>query len=176
MATTTRIATLGLSACVAALGACSPDQHAGTEPLTARLSTADGTPAATATFDFSDGYAKITVETTTTGVLTPGLHDEHIHAVGKCEPNSVGPDGGPRGDFLSAGDHYQAPGHSGHPASGDLPALQVRQDGAALLVTTTDAVTKDELLAGAGTALMLHDAEHSDDAENRVACGVIGAD
>ena len=86
--------------------------------------------------------------------------------------------GGPPGDFLSAGGHYQAPGHTGEPASGDLTSLQVRQDGAALLVTTTDAFTRDDLLAGNKTAIMLHDAEDTMDMninmEKRVACGVIG--
>ena len=30
--------------------------------------------------------------------------------------------GDARGDFLSAGMHYQAPGHTGEPMSGDLTA------------------------------------------------------
>ena len=55
----------------------------------------------------------------------------HIHSVGKCEANSVAPTGGAPGDFISAGGHFQAPGHSGHPASGDLTSLQVREDGSA---------------------------------------------
>ena len=87
----------------------------------------------------------------------------HVHSIGKCEANSVAPTGGPPGDFLSAGGHYQAPGHTGEPASGDLTSLQVRQDGAALLVTTTDAFTRDDLLAGNKTAIMLHDAENTMD-------------
>jgi Cu-Zn family superoxide dismutase len=183
------IAAIALSLPVAAVGACSSNQQDSTEPgtsaasspapgpdaLTAQLKTADGQPVATATFDFADGYATVTVETTSTGILTPGLHHQHIHAVGKCEPNSVAPTGGPRGDFLSAGPHYQAPEHAGHPASGDLPALQVRRDGAALLVTTTDTITKDELLAGDNTAVVVHGADYTDNAETRVACGVIGA-
>ncbi|EUA33405.1 superoxide dismutase domain protein [Mycobacterium xenopi 4042] len=37
----------------------------------------------------------------------------------------------------------------------------MRKDGAALLVTTSDAFTKDDLLAGNKTALVLHGAEHS---------------
>ena len=81
----------------------------------------------------------------------------HIHSVGKCEANSVAPAGGAPGDFLSAGGHFQAPGHSGHPASGDLSSLQVRQDGSARLVTTTDAFTEDDLLAGAKTAIIIHE-------------------
>src|SRR5690349_17528013 len=51
------------------------------------INTADGTEVATATFEFSAGYATITVETTETGVLTPGFHGLHIHSVGACEAN-----------------------------------------------------------------------------------------
>lgn len=93
------------------------------------------------------------------------------------------------------------PGHTGHPASGDLSSLQIRADGSGKLVTTTDAFTAEDLLAGTKTAIMIH--EKSDnfanippekyqqviggapgpdqatmatgDAGSRVACGVIGA-
>ena len=115
------------------------------EKLTAQLKLANGTTVATADFDFTGGYATVTVKTTTPGQLTPGFHGLHIHAVGKCEANSVAPTGGPPGDFDSAGAHFQVPGHSGHPASGDLTSLQVREDGTAELVTTTDAFTAEEL-------------------------------
>jgi Cu-Zn family superoxide dismutase len=83
---------------------------------------------------------------------------------------------------LSAGGHYQAPGHTAKPESGDLTSLEVRSDGSAYLVTTTDAFTRDELLAGNKTALMLHGPEDGgmggmgDMATGRVACGVIGTD
>jgi Cu-Zn family superoxide dismutase len=50
----------------------------------------------------------------------------------------------------------------------------VRSDGSAYLVTTTDAFTRDQLLAGNRTALMLHGPEGSAMAVDRVACGVIG--
>lgn len=75
---------------------------------------------------------------------------------------------------MSAGDHYQAPGHTGKPESGDLSTLQVRRDGSAYLVTTTDAFTRDDLLAGSKTAIMIHGSEDTDMAMERVACGVIG--
>jgi superoxide dismutase, Cu-Zn family len=207
-----------------ALSACSPHQNPSTSPgtnppvwtgstspsasttqpangegqkLTAQLSTADGKPVATATFDFTGGFATLTVETIGDGILTPGFHGMHIHAVGKCEPNSVAPTGGPAGDFLSAGGHFQVPGHTTHPASGDLSSLEVRANGSAKLVTTTDAFTAAQLLAGPGTAIMIHanadnfanipdrytqsdgtqgpDAETmaTGDAGKRVACGVI---
>jgi Cu-Zn family superoxide dismutase len=170
------------------------------ESLTTYLSAPDGAKVATAKFEFNDGYVKITLETTGTGQLSPGFHGVHIHSVGKCEANSVGPTGGAPGDFLSAGGHFQAPGHTGDPESGDLTSLEVRKDGSALLVTTTDGFTKDELLAGQGTSIMIHAGadnfgnipadrytqvngapgpDHTTmstgDAGKRVACGVIGS-
>ena len=160
------------------------------ETLTADLKTADGTEVATATIEFTDGFATVTVETTTAGELTPGFHGLHIHQVVTCE-----------GDFTSAGGHFQAEGHSGHPSSGDLSSLQVRSDGSAKLVTTTDAFTAEELLAGTKTAIVIHEKADNfgnipaekyqqvngtpgpdqqtlatGDAGGRVACGVISAD
>jgi Cu-Zn family superoxide dismutase len=170
---------------VAALSACSDRQQSstaassssptpGAQTLIAHLRTADNQQVATASFEFANGYATVTVKTTQDHILEAGFHGLHIHSIGKCEPNSLGAQGGPPADFLSAGPHYQAPGHTGEPMSGDLDPLEVRQDGAAYLVTTTDAFTRDDLLAGSKTALMLHGAEHSHDAEKRFACGVIG--
>jgi Cu-Zn family superoxide dismutase len=146
----------------------------GGESLTAHLKAPDGRDVATATFDFTGGYVTVTVKTVAGGILAPGFHGMHVHQIGKCEPNSVAPTGGPPGNFLSAGEHYQAPGHTGKPESGDLTSLEVRQDGSAYLVTTTDAFTRDELLAGTKTALMLHGTTDSDQAMERLACGVIG--
>nr|WP_090276150.1 superoxide dismutase family protein [Mycolicibacterium komanii]CRL69318.1 superoxide dismutase, copper/zinc binding [Mycolicibacterium komanii] len=168
------------------------------ETLTAELKLADGTPVATADIQFSGGYATITVETKASGKLTPGFHGMHIHQVGKCEANSVAPTGGAPGNFNSAGGHFQVPGHSGHPASGDLSSLQVREDGSAKVVTTTDAFTAEELTSGAGTAIIIHEKADNfanipperyqqvngdpppdattlatGDAGSRVACGVI---
>ncbi len=169
------------------------------DKLTADLKNPSGTTVATAEFDFSSGYVTVTVKTTGSGQLAPGFHGMHIHSVGKCEANSVAPTGGEPGDFNSAGGHFQVPGHSGHPASGDLTSLQVREDGTAMLVTTTDAFTAEDLQAGAKTAIIIHEkpdnfanipAERyqqingtpppdqttlaTGDAGKRVACGVIG--
>jgi superoxide dismutase, Cu-Zn family len=189
-----------VSLSAAAVSACSSPQHASTQPgttpavqsgspaattsaapgaasLAAELKTPDGKSVATATFDFTGGYVTVTVKTVAPGILSPGLHGMHVHEIGKCEPNSVAPTGGPPGNFLSAGGHYQAPGHTGKPESGDLTSLEVRSDGSGYLVTTTDAFTRDDLLAGNKTALMLHGAEDSSMpgmAMDRVACGVIG--
>jgi Cu-Zn family superoxide dismutase len=168
------------------------------EKLTAQLKLADGVTVATADIEFTGDFATLTVETTTPGKLTPGFHGLHIHAVGKCEADSVAPTGGAPGDFNSAGGHFQKAGHAGHPASGDLTSLEVREDGSAKLVTTTDAFTAEDLLGGAKTAIIIHaqsdnfanipperyqqvngapppDAETlaTGDAGKRVACGVI---
>ncbi len=136
------------------------------QTLTTQLKTADGEPVADATIDFTSGYATVTVETVGTGILSPGLHGLHIHAVGKCE-----------GDFASAGDHFQAPGHTGQPASGDLPPLLVRSDGAGKLVATSDNFTEDQLKGPDGSAIMLHqgaDMGAEDPAsDQRLACGVL---
>jgi Cu-Zn family superoxide dismutase len=184
--------------------ASEPGESGGSDNRVARLTTVDGGQVATATFEFSKAggkeFATITVETTSTGVLTPGFHGMHIHGVGKCEADSVAPGGGAPGAFLSAGGHFQAPGHNEHPQSGDLTSLQVRSDGSALLVTTTDAFTRQELLDGEGTSLIVHADDDNfanipadrytqvngtpgpdqttlttGDAGKRVACGVIGA-
>jgi Cu-Zn family superoxide dismutase len=193
------IAALLLSLPVVAVSACSSPQHPSSQPgttpavqsgspgssatsspapgagsLTAQLKTADGREVATATFDFANGYATVTVKTVAAGILAPGFHGMHVHAIGKCEPNSVAPTGGPPGNFLSAGGHFQAPGHTGEPESGDLTSLEVRQDGSAYLVTTTDAFTRDQLLAGDKTALVIHNADTSAMPMDRIACGVIG--
>ena len=130
-----------------------PGEAPASQRVTTHLKAPDGAQVATATFEFANGYATITIATTGTGQLTPGFHGVHVHKVGKCEPNSVAPTGGAPGDFLSAGGHFMARGEH---ASGDLTSLEVRKDGGALLETTTDGFTKADLLAGAGTAIVIH--------------------
>ena len=148
------------------------------QKLTTQLNTADGKPVANATVDFTNGYATVTVETVSAGILSPGFHGLHIHAVGKCEANSVAPNGGPSGDFASAGDHFQAQGHTGQPASGDLPPLLVRSDGSGKLVATSDGFTEDQLKGPEGSSIVLHQdadmgAASSADSDQRLACGVL---
>jgi superoxide dismutase, Cu-Zn family len=224
------VSALSAAAYVALVSACSSPQHASTVPgttpavwtgspapagtpgaegdqrqpaaqsITTQLKAPDGTRVATAKFDFSNGYATITIATTGSGELTPGFHGVHIHKTGKCEPNSMAPTGGAPGDFLSAGGHFQAPGHSAEPASGNLTSLEVRKDGVGMLVTTTDAFTMDDLMTGEKTAIIIHAGADNfqniprdrytqtngtpgpdettmgtGDAGKRVACGVIGA-
>jgi superoxide dismutase, Cu-Zn family len=191
-------------------GSSAPTAGAGTDgdqqqqpagkSITTRLKGPDGVEVATAKFDFSNGYATITIATSGAGHLAPGFHGVHIHKAGKCEANSTAPTGGAPGDFLSAGGHFQTPGHSTEPASGDLTSLEVRKDGVGMLVTTTDAFAMEDLLTGEKTAIVIHAAADNfanipserynqtngtpgpdqmtmttGDAGKRVACGVIGA-
>lgn len=178
------------------------DGHAAGSTLQVPLLTAGGAQVATATFDFSESSATVTVETTGPGKLAPGFHGLHIHSVGKCEADSLAPAGGEPGDFLSAGAHFNAPGHMGAGAgmSGQLPPLQVLQDGTGMLVTTTDSFTEEELTSGQKTAIIIHEKADNfaaipperynqvngtpgpdettmatGDAGKRVACGVISA-
>ncbi len=146
----------------------------GAQKLSTQLNSADGKPVANATVDFTNGYATVTVETVAAGILSPGFHGLHIHAVGKCEANSVAPTGGQSGDFASAGDHFQAQGHTGQPASGDLPPLLVRSDGSGKLVATSDGFTEDQLKGPEGSSIVLHqDADMGADTGQRLACGVL---
>jgi superoxide dismutase, Cu-Zn family len=182
-----------IAATIAPLGACanqqggqattSPSSSAqpGTERMTTQLKSADGNQVATATIDFANGYATVTVEAGPNQVLSPGFHGLQIHSVGRCEANSAAPAGGSTGDFNSAGSVYQAPDHTGFPASGDLTALQVRNDGSAKLVTTTNLFTASDLRNSSGTALVIHQSadnlsgSSTGESSKRVACGVIAA-
>ncbi len=185
------LAVAALTATIAPLAACANQQGnqagpsssapPGTERMTTQLKSADGTQVANATIDFTNGYATVTVEAGPNQVLSPGFHGLEIHAVGKCDANSASPTGGSTGDFNSAGGVYQTSGHTGYPASGDLTALQVRSDGSAKLVTTTNLFTGADLRNSSGTALIIH--QDVDNLSNtstggsskRLACGVIAA-
>jgi Cu-Zn family superoxide dismutase len=88
--------------------------------------------------------------------LKPGLHGVHLHAVGKCEP-----------DFTAAGGHFD-PGPAGntdpdanHPFHmGDLPNLQVGQDGRGTLKAVTSRITVSDgplsIFDADGTAIVIH--------------------
>jgi superoxide dismutase, Cu-Zn family len=153
----------------------------GTERMSTEVKGADGTTVANATIDFANGFATVTVEAGPNQVLSPGFHGLQIHSVGRCEANSTAPNGDSTGDFASAGSVYQAPDHTGYPASGDLTALQVRPDGSAKLVTTTSLFTAADLRNNLGSALIIHQnadnlsGSPASSSGKRVACGVIAA-
>lgn len=112
--------------------------------------------------------------------LPPGVHGIHFHETGKCE----------KPDFKSAGAHLN-PGHKQHGFNnpkgfhaGDLPNIQVKEDGTVVADIVSNQVTLEKgapnsLLKPGGTALVIH--EKADDyvtdpagnSGDRIACGVI---
>ena len=113
--------------------------------------------------------------------LPPGRHALHIHAVGKCDPQT---------DFKSAGDHYAPNGNehgfqSAHgPHAGDLPNQMVDSKGRLRADILAPNVTlqpngKATLLDSDGSALVLHadmddyQSQPAGDSGDRIACAVI---
>ncbi len=89
--------------------------------------------------------------------LKPGLHGVHLHAVGKCEPPA----------FTAAGGHFD-PGPAGNPDPdanhpfhmGDIPNIEVGQDGSGTLRAITTRVTLSDgplsVFDADGTAIIIH--------------------
>jgi len=117
--------------------------------------------------------------------LPPGFHGFHIHTVGVCDPATA---------FESAGGHLNAGGQQHDDHAGDLPSLYVNADGTGMLSILTDRFTVAALIAGDGSALIVHaDADNfahippryapapdamtlaTGDSGGRIACGVIRA-
>ncbi|MDW5549829.1 superoxide dismutase family protein [Methanosarcina sp.] len=111
--------------------------------------------------------------------LKPGLHGIHIHNKGEC----IGP------SFTSAGEHYNPLGkehglnNPKGPHAGDLPNLNVSNDGTGHMSVNTNRVTLSPgpttLFTANGTSLVIH-ADHDDQMTNpagnsgaRIVCGVI---
>jgi len=158
----------------------------------AQLATPQGVEVGTVSFAVDGDVVTVTAEVEG---LPAGFKGFHIHAIGKCEPNSPNPaDPSKVGDFLSAGGHLgaSAAAHPGH--QGDLSSLEVRSDGSAELVTTTDAFDLDAVLDADGSAVMVHagpdnfgniptryapapdaDTQATGDSGGRAACGVVTA-
>lgn len=111
--------------------------------------------------------------------LPPGKHGFHVHEIGTCTPP----------DFKSAGPHFNPfQKHHGmeNPEgrhAGDLPNLEVKEDGTAEATVVAAGATlkkgRASLLKEGGTALVIHadpDDNVTDPAGNagaRIACGAI---
>lgn len=142
------------------------------------LNNGDGESVGTATLEqVSDG-----VEIKLDGHdITKGTHGFHIHESGQCEAP----------DFKSAGGHFN-PGDTNHgfddpegPHAGDLPNIEVGEDGTVNESFVAKNVTLEEgkdnsLLGDGGTAIVIHEgaddgkSQPSGDAGDRFACGAIG--
>jgi superoxide dismutase, Cu-Zn family len=111
--------------------------------------------------------------------LTPGLHGIHIHDKGNCTEPS----------FTSAGGHYNPLGkehglkNPNGPHAGDLPNLEVGEDGKGYMNVTTGLVTLSDgpttLFTANGTSLVIHDGSDdqmtnpSGNSGSRIICGII---
>lgn len=116
--------------------------------------------------------------------LTAGLHGIHIHTTGSCASGASA--------FSAAGAHYNPVAHEhgldnpNGPHAGDLPNLVVDVDGSGTLNARTDRVSIAELVAGDGSAFIIHanqDTQTTTPGENgpgnsgaRIACAVVQAD
>ena len=132
-----------------------PADAAAADALSTELKDTSGTTRGTVEVAFSADGAVLTVQATG---LVPGLHGLHVHTTGACEPDSEDPSSpGKRGAFLSAGGHLAEQGQVHGDHDGDLPSLLVRADGSARLVVASDRLTRDAVLDGDGSALMVHE-------------------
>jgi superoxide dismutase, Cu-Zn family len=136
----------------------------------AELTDPDGNAVGTATLTQVDGTLLISLSVTG---LPAGQHGAHIHATGQCTPP----------DFTSAGDHWN-PANMNHgtqseppnPHAGDLPNIEVGEDGTGTLESATTG-TLARLLDGDGAAIIVHadpDDYTTQPAGNsgaRIACG-----
>ena len=78
--------------------------------------------------------------------LRPGFHGFHVHEKGLCEPTA----------FTSAGGHYKRGGQTHGAHAGDMPPLLATGDGKARAEFVTDSFHIRELVAGDGSAIMIH--------------------
>lgn len=133
------------------------ERSGGAAAAVATIRDVNGVSVGTASFGDYDGAVNVKLRLTG---LAPGVHGVHIHSAGKCEASTK---------FASAGDHFQAPGHTGKPESGDLVSVTVLKDGTGTADSVTDAFTIDQVR---GKALVVHEVGDTDGTD-RVACGLI---
>lgn len=143
-----------MSAAVALAGAVGFAQT-GAMKATATIK-GDGISGSATLSERKQGTGTVVDVTVTAKGLKPGLHGVHLHAVGKCEP-----------DFAAAGGHFD-PGPAGntdpdanHPFHmGDIPNLEIGQDGSGTLKAVTTRVTLSDgplsIFDADGTAIILH--------------------
>ena len=145
--------------------------------LTVEIMDSDGNAIGTAELSQEDAGVMVTLEVEG---LEEGMHGIHFHETGMCEAP----------DFESAGGHFNPTGamhgmdNPDGPHAGDLPNIEVSDDGTASQEFTAENVTlaigeENSLLKEGGTALVIHAGEDdqmtdpSGDSGDRIACGVV---
>ncbi|RYD65122.1 MAG: superoxide dismutase family protein [Sphingomonadales bacterium] len=144
------------------------------ESATAALAMADGSAAGSAVATATPEGLTVTVSVTG---ITPGEHGVHVHMTGKCDAPG----------FTTAGGHWN-PASTQHGLdnpqgahAGDMPNLNVADDGTGTLSFTLRSGTMAQLLDADGSAFVVHagkddqKTDPSGDSGDRVACGVFAA-
>jgi superoxide dismutase, Cu-Zn family len=103
---------------------------------------------------FNERRGKVRVEASVRG-LTPGFHGFHVHEKGECRSPSADAMG-MTGPFLSAGGHYRRGSETHGAHQGDMPTLYVMRDGRAVVEFVLDSFRVNELIAGDGSAVIVH--------------------
>jgi Cu-Zn family superoxide dismutase len=143
----------------------------------AAMKGVDGKELGTVSFnETKSGALRIVVEMTG---LQPGPHGFHVHEKGACDTAS---------GFKTAGAHYSGGkehgvDHEGGPHAGDLPNVNVGQDGLLKAEFFSDALSIAEgdnpLMDADGSSVMIHASadDHSSqpggDSGDRIACGLV---
>jgi Cu-Zn family superoxide dismutase len=78
--------------------------------------------------------------------LPAGFHGFHVHTAGRCDPPG----------FTTAGGHYNPEGSTHRDHAGDMPSLLINSNGEGFVGFATDRFTISELLAGDGSAVIVH--------------------
>jgi superoxide dismutase, Cu-Zn family len=115
--------------------------------LDARAVLVDANGATVGKVVFNLARDRTTVSVTASG-LAPGFHGFHVHTTGRCDPPG----------FTTAGGHYNPDGSAHGDHAGDMPSLLINSDGEGFVAFATDRFTISELLAGDGSAVMVHSA------------------
>lgn len=181
---------LTVSVLVLSAGAAFADDHTGeavreeavqeaaadaVELLMAKAEILNGAGEVIGAATFTQGTVGILADISVNG-LPPGKHGMHMHAVGSCDHE---------GHFKSASGHINPDGKEhGYlnpkgPEKGDLPNINVNEEGSALLELFMPQLDVNDLLDEDGSALMIH--ESPDDHKTqpiggsgaRIACGVV---
>lgn len=169
------MAAAGCALVLAAGGCATPAENArymaGHYRAQADLRTSDGRDAGKAIAEEVDGKLRVMVEVQG---IPKGVHGTHIHTVGKCDAP----------DFTTAGGHWNPTQHQhgkenpAGPHAGDMPNLDVGEDGKDRTIFTLAAGSFEQLMDADGAAFVVHataddyKTDPSGNSGGRIACGV----